>query len=137
MTAALAIAWSIGCGPTPPAEPPVVETHWDSMGAEQRLEHMRSAVTPRMKAVFMGFDRHRYPKFGCATCHGADGPERAWRMPNPDLLLEPTPWNTGAADPRGAPSSFDAFMASGVAPEMARLLGRKTFGCFGCHTPDT
>lgn len=47
------------------------------------------------------------------------------------------PWNTGPADPAGAPSSFDAFMAGTVAPELARLLGRETFGCFGCHTPDT
>jgi hypothetical protein len=106
------------------------------MTADQKLEHMRSVVKPRMREVFMDFDPHRYPKLNCSTCHGADGAKHAWKMPNPDLLLEPTPWNTGHADPKGAPSRIDAFMAKSVAPEMAKLLGRPTFGCFGCHTAE-
>lgn len=113
------------------------------MSKEQRLEYMTSTVMPRMKALFVAYDPHRYARMTCATCHGADGRERGWAMPNGDLLLEPSPWNTTGAAPADAPSERDAFMARSVAPEMARLLGRPYgpssqtgFGCFGCHTPE-
>jgi len=76
--------------------------------------------------VFTEYDRHRYPDVTCATCHGADGEKRGWKMPNPDLLLEVEPMHTG---------ELDKFMREKVSPEMARLLGRAP-DCFSCHTPD-
>lgn len=98
---------------------------------------MNERVTPRMRALFVAHDPHRYAKFSCAACHGKRGPEHAYRMPNPELLLEPTAWNTTPApEPSRAPSEMDAFMARVVAPEMTHLLGRapSTSTCFICHT---
>ncbi len=123
----------------PPAQSP--PRAWDSMSTHDRLEYMKSTVTPRMAAVFRAYDRHRFPQLTCDNCHGPDGAQHGWTL-NPDLLLEPTPWNQGAAPPAAAPSKFDNFMARSVTPEMARLLGRPegagphAFGCFGCHTPE-
>lgn len=134
---AVALVSLAACHPAPRAADPAAHGPWDAMSADQKMEFMRGVVTPRMGEIFTGFDRHRYPELRCATCHGSDGAERAWKMPNPDLLLEPTPWNTGPAAPEHAPTSFDAFMARSVAPEMAKLLDRPSFGCFGCHTPET
>lgn len=111
-----------------------VGERWDAMSKERKLEYMNTTVMPRMKAAFVNFDPHRYAKIDCATCHGRDGAERGYTK-NPDLLLEPTPWNTASADPATAPSPMDAFMAGVVAKEMGGLVGRPV-GCFGCHTPE-
>jgi mono/diheme cytochrome c family protein len=113
------------------------------MSKDEKLAYMTDVVMPRMKAVFVAYDPHRFAKMSCAGCHGADGEKRGWVMSASDLLLEPTPWNSGSAAPGRAPSEFDAFMAKSVTPEMAKLMGREVgapnqggFGCFGCHTPE-
>ncbi len=106
------------------------------MTEQQRLEYMKVTVTPRMATAFVTFDRHRYPKLECASCHGKTGSERGWAMPNPDLLLEPSPWNSGPApDPAVAASPMERFMAATVVPELSAILGRPT-GCFACHAPE-
>ncbi|HRG97210.1 MAG TPA: hypothetical protein PLR99_13245 [Polyangiaceae bacterium] len=139
---AVTLAALASCGPparearrAAPASGPTAA--WDELPPTERLAAMRVSVTPRMRALFVAEDPHRYARFACETCHGRDGPARSYRMPNPDLLLEPTPWNTASSpDPARAPSARDAFMARVVAPEMARLLGRPegASGCFVCHT---
>jgi cytochrome c553 len=140
---AVTLAALASCGPparearrvAAPASGPTAA--WDELPPAARLAAMRASVTQRMRALFVAEDPHRYARFACATCHGRDGPARGYRMPNPDLLLEPTPWNTGPSpDPAQAPSARDAFMARVVAPEMGRLLGRRdaASGCFACHT---
>lgn len=128
------------CSAHAPAEHPG-PTSWDSMSGEQKLQYMESTVMPRMKALFESYDPHRFSRMTCKSCHGADGAQRRWITPSPELLLEETKWNTGAAAPDAAPSEFDAFMARSVGPEMAKLLGRpygapNGFGCFGCHAPE-
>ena len=111
-------------------------TPWDSMTTEQRHEYMRVTVMPRISAAFVAFDPHRYAKLDCSTCHGKTGPERGWAMPNPDLLLEPSKWNTATTpDAASATSRMDAFMAGTVARELSSLVGRPR-GCFACHTPE-
>lgn len=129
----LCLACVVACAPR--AAAPVAGEQWDSMSKPQRLEYMRKTVMPRMKAAFVAFDPHRYAKLDCASCHGPHADERAYAMPNPDLLLEPSPWSSAHADPARAPSPMDAFMAGVVAKEMGALLGRP-YGCFGCHTPE-
>ena len=119
----------------PRARAPAASVRWDAMSKEDKLAYMTTTVTPRMKSAFMAFDPHRYPKLDCTTCHGPGGAERGWAMPNPDLLLEPSPWTTAGADAARAPSHMDAFMSGIVAKEMGSLVGRP-FGCFGCHTPE-
>lgn len=119
-----------------PAAAPTASVPWDSMSMPQRHAYMTTTVTPRMAAAFTGYDPHRYPTLSCATCHGKTGVRQGWAMPNPDLLLEPTSWNsTPAPEPAYAPSRMDAFMAGSVATEMSTLLGRPS-GCFACHTPE-
>lgn len=105
------------------------------MSKERKLEYMNTTVMPRMKSVFVTFDPHRYLKIDCATCHGRGAEAHGYAMPNPDLLLEPSPWNTTGAKASTAPSHMDAFMAGVVVKEMARLVDRPV-GCFGCHAPE-
>lgn len=123
---------------------------WSAMSPEQKSAYMRTTVLPRMKAVFMEFDPHRYPKMDCAPCHAPEAITRGWKMPNPDLLLDPscltgTPRSLyGSESAAKAMATMDRFMRERVQPEMAALLGRppydpatqKGFDCFGCHTPD-
>lgn len=117
-----------------PAAAPAAPVPWEAMSKEQRHEFMTVTVTPRMEAAFASYDRHRYPKLDCASCHGKTGEAQGWAMPNPDLLLEPSPWNSGPApDAAHAPSRMDAFMAGTVATELSALVGRPS-GCFACHT---
>ena len=113
------------------------------MSKERKLEYMQKTVLPRMKAIFVAYDAHSYAHMDCDACHGVDAEARGFAMPNADLLLEPTPWNTTDGSAGHAPSAFDAFMAREVAPEMARLLGRRFVaspkpgeGCFSCHVID-
>lgn len=119
----------------PHAAAPVAGERWDAMSKERKLEYMDATVMPRTKAAFVAYDPHRYAKLDCVSCHGREAATRGYAMPNPDLLLEPTPWNTTSADPATAPSPMDAFMAGVVTKEMGRLVGRP-FACFGCHTPE-
>jgi len=109
--------------PTPKAAPPA---RWDAMSTEQKHVYMTETVMPEVKALFGAWDPHRYRKMTCATCHGHAG----FAMPNGDLLLEPEAVTTSASTDMGA------FMHERVAPTMARLLGRPTYDCFGCHVAD-
>jgi len=120
---------------TRPAAAPAGE-RWDAMTKEQRHEHMKADVMPRMTAAFVAFDPHRYARLDCATCHGKTGPQRGWAMPNPELLLEPSPWNSAATpDPASASSPMERFMAATVVKELSAAVGRPT-GCFACHVPE-
>jgi cytochrome c553 len=122
--AALALALA-SCAPRAAAP---TATRWADMTREQRHAYMEGAVMPATKQLFATFDHGRYARMTCATCHGKDGEARRWRMPNPDLLLEIEAVN--------APGDVNDFMRSKLTPEMARLLGRPSFDCYGCHTLD-
>ena len=131
---ALALLAAASC--SRPAAAPAGAPGWEAMTARQRHEYMKSVVTPRMAAVFVAFDRHRYPKVDCLTCHGETGPKRGWVMPNPDLLLEPSPWNSATSpDPASASSPMERFMATAVVGELSALVGRPA-GCFACHSAE-
>jgi len=133
ITTAVLLVATASCGGRAASVPQ--SKQWGSMSDDEKMVFMTDVVTPRMKAVFEEYDGHRFANFGCNSCHAADGAERDFAMPCPDLLLEPSAWNTGRAAPAEAPSSFDAFMAKSVTPEMAKLLGRPA-GCFACHTEE-
>lgn len=131
----LALMMAAACGPPARGEAPAPE-RWSTMSKDERLAYMTDVVMPRTKSVFEAYDPHRFARMSCASCHGRDGSERGFVMPNPDLLLEPTAWNLGTARPETAPSVLDAFMARRVVPEMEALLGPASARCFACHTPE-
>ena len=136
----------ISCGGAqPPAETPpssaapVAGVPWKDMNREQRLDHMKKVVFPRMKSEFSDFD----PKFAsmtCATCHGDGAKDGSFKMPNPQLPklsaaggfqkhMEKTP-------------AITQFMMGKVLPDMASLLAeqpydmktKQGFACADCHT---
>lgn len=97
---------------------------WEPTGpAKTKHAFMREVVTPEMEALFRRWDRHRYPRLGCASCHGHEG----FVMPNDDLRLEPEALH--------GDSPMLRFMRDEVTPTMSRLLGRKA-DCWTCHARD-
>jgi hypothetical protein len=111
---------------------------WAKMSGEQRREHMAKVVLPAMKEQFKAHDANTFAKFGCDTCHGKNGKDVGFEMPNDLTPLDPQ-------DPIGAGNAMDPemtkFMAEIVVPEMAKLLDEQPydpktgqgFGCFDCH----
>ena len=120
--------------PTDGVPPPA----WPEMTHEQKIQHMKTEVTPTMKAVFQGYDAEEFAGFNCVTCHGPGAKEGQFEMPSPSLPKLP---------PNG---EFDALMQEEpeimnfmfeVGPKMAASLGvepynpetHEGFGCYGCH----
>jgi hypothetical protein len=102
---------------------------------------MKSAVMPKMGALFHDFDAKTFAEPKCGLCHGPGAKEGNFKMPNASLPKLP-------ASPEGfkklkekKPEVFE-FMAQKVEPQTAALLGeepfdmktQKGFGCFDCHT---
>ena len=58
---------------------------WTQMDKGERLTHMTDVVSPRLQAVFQGFDAKRFGDFGCHTCHGSGADDGSYTMPSPDL----------------------------------------------------
>jgi len=118
--------------PIVPHEPPVV---WDRMTEPQKEDYMRSTVMPEMREVFARFDPHRYANMGCAPCHARGRRDGSYRMPNEELLLDPTKCSE---DPGGDPKMvvMYRFMNEEVGPAIARLLGKPWNSCYICHDHD-
>ena len=87
---------------------------------------MTFAVLPTMARLFQEHDGARDPSLTCRSCHGADAERVAYRMPH-GLPPLPADWR-GKVDARTA-----EFMEQRVTPAMADLLGKESYGCFGCH----
>lgn len=122
-----------------PAAP--VPAAWKDKNHEQRVAYMKDSVVPKMKASFQAFDAEHFAKFGCTTCHGENGKDTGFKMPNPSLpKLDP---KDGFAAELKAHPNGTKFMMEKVVPEMAELLGmqpydpatQQGFGCFACHLP--
>jgi hypothetical protein len=119
--------------------PPTVA--WSAMSKDQRKDYMRAVVAPRMKDVFVAFDRSRYSNFSCATCHGDGAADGSFKMPNPRLPVLPNTPDGFRRLMADKPAIME-FMGKHVKPTMAQLLGEpefnpetKTgFGCMECHT---
>lgn len=121
---------------TPPGAPDV---KWADKTFQQRKEWMGIEVLPKSKASFKAYDEAQFKGFGCDTCHGEDGKDKNYEMPNDGIY--PLPKD----DPIKAAMDYDEkvtqFMIDKVVPETAALLdmepyNEKTgqgFGCFGCH----
>lgn len=86
---------------------------------------MTFAVLPRMAKLFQ---KHRHspdPDLACTSCHGTDAEAVAYAMPHGLPPLDPArlPLDT----------EMGRFMKDEVAPAMADLLDKPSYGCFGCH----
>lgn len=106
---------------------------WSEMNKDQKMEFMGLVILPEMKKVFQEADPESYAEFKCQTCHGDDGKDVGFEMPNGLFALE-------KPDPIPASEEYDAettkFMMEKVVPKMAELMGMepgKEFGCFNCH----
>lgn len=109
-----------------------------TMTKEQKLDHMKNVVSPRVGKVFQEADAKKYANFGCATCHGA-------KKANPhDHLPKLTLSNGGFEKLQKSKPEIMKLMADKVVPEMAAAMNEKPydpatkqgFGCAGCHTVD-
>jgi hypothetical protein len=123
---------------TPPADAKP-SINWDAMDHQQRLEHMKNVVMPRMKELFAEFDAKRYGEMKCVTCHGDGAKNQTFKMPNPKLPK--LSYTDGFKKHLEKTPAITKFMMEKVVPEMASLLGeqpydpatKKGFGCAECH----
>lgn len=109
------------------------------MDHQQRLEHMKNVVMPKMKELFASFDAKEFGDMKCVTCHGDGAKNQTFKMPNPKLpKLSYTNQFKKHMDKTPAMTKF---MMEKVVPEMASLIGeepynpatQKGFGCGECH----
>ena len=121
--------------PTPPDRP------WAELSMDERRAHMARHVVPVMTELFAGYDAERFPDVSCETCHGSGAAERAFAMPNPDLLAL---YPTGSIGQYRMVETYPLgvrFMFSEVVPAMRTMVGASEydaatgegFSCFACH----
>ena len=113
------------------------------MDKQARGKFMREVVVPNMKEKFQAFDKKKFEKFNCGTCHGAGAADGSFKMPNPQIAALPAT-KEGFEDLAKKKGEWMKFMGTVVKPEMAKLLGEKEmdpanmaaggFGCMACHT---
>jgi len=112
------------------------------MNKDQRLEHMKNVVLPKMKQEFAAFDAKEFGAMNCATCHGAGAKEGSFKMPNP--ALPKLSMAGGFKKHMDKEPATTKFMMEKVVPSMAGLLDTQPYdpktnqglGCAACHTMD-
>jgi mono/diheme cytochrome c family protein len=125
------------------------EVAWKDMNKDQRMKFMKAAVMPKMKVVFQTFDPKKFEKVNCATCHGKDGKDRDFKMPNPNADIHALPDNPEGFKALMAKKAdwpkYAKFMSETVEPTLfGQLLQVPVFnpkkpdpaayGCAKCHT---
>ena len=120
------------------AAPPTDD--WKSATWEERHDVMTFTVLPNMARLFQRFRGEPWPTMTCATCHGRDGEDVAFKMPRGLPPLDPKHMpDPDSPDPKEA--RITKFMIEEVTPTMADLMGRprmdpkthRGFSCFACH----
>lgn len=131
---------SATAAPPEPAGPPG-PGDWDNWSHERKLAYMKSAVMPKLGAIFQDFDSKEFAEPKCVLCHGDGVKDGTFTMPNPQLpRLDLTSSGMKALRAKH-PKIFD-LMTKHVVPTMASLLGEQPFdpktgqgfGCSECHT---
>lgn len=124
-----------------PAAPLGPSKPWKEMSLNEKKQHMKVAVMPKMAEAFQGHDKAKFAEFTCITCHGPSAKSGNFQMPSPALpKLYPA---DGFKKHQDKPEML-RFMKERVMPDMVALLGAKPydpathqgFGCNGCHTID-
>ncbi|MFZ1200407.1 MAG: hypothetical protein WAO07_09600 [Desulfobacterales bacterium] len=146
VTAAVLIALAFwGCYPkrVGPAGPEGQRPTWAEMTTEQRKQHMRQVVVPRVSAIFYAWRPERFAKVDCRLCHGLGADTGNFRMPTAhlprlsgELLLGPEfqkyPDTTRLKLDRLVPE-----MAEALGLKSFSLITRTGFGCYSCHLGPT
>jgi hypothetical protein len=122
----------------PATSEPAAKPKWGGMSHDQKREHMKAAVMPKMSAEFKAFDAKEFGQMSCASCHGPSAKDGKFHMPNTGLPKLSADGKWSKLDQKAV-----TFMKTKVVPEMAVLLDTKPydpatkegFNCFGCHTP--
>lgn len=121
--------------PAAPTAAPAAQAAFSGMSNDQKLQHMKAVITPKMAKVFQEGDAKRYAEFGCKTCHGA-------KKQDPHVVLPAlTLSGDGFKKLSAQKPAVMKFMAESVTPAMAAAMGEKPydpathkgFGCGGCH----
>lgn len=124
---------TIGIGP--PEQP------WEEMSFDDREFYMIGKVLPITKELFTDFDSRTFEDFGCETCHGEDGEDRDFAMPDESLPPVPAPGTDDWADMERDQPRMVRFMEKKITPSMATMIGMEVaeegggtgFSCNGCH----
>lgn len=111
---------------------------WKEMSLNEKKQHMKSAVMPKMGEDFQSFDKAKFAEFTCITCHGASAKSGNFAMPNKDL---PHLYPADGFKKHNDKPEMLKFMKEKVMPDMLALLALKPydpathqgFGCNGCH----
>ncbi len=111
------------------------ETPWTEMGHEEREWYMVGKVLPIMKELFARQDRTHWDpsSFECATCHGDEGPEVGYAMPQQSLYRVPAPGTPAWQNMERIFPEVVTFMKETVTPTMGTLLGVEDYTCHHCH----
>jgi mono/diheme cytochrome c family protein len=125
------------------------EVAWKDMTVPQKKAYMKVAVMPTMKPIFQTFDGKKFKTFTCATCHGADGADRKFKMPSNGIHPLPNTPAAFQAKMKEEPTwpKWTEFMSQKVEPAMGKLLDvpvfdpkkpvKGAFGCANCHKLET
>lgn len=112
---------------------------WKGLNKEQRIDHMKKVVMPKMSGVFQGADAKKYADFSCVVCHGPGAKQGKFDMPNPGLP-KLTVGDHKKPFAKHKPEIVK-FMGEKVVPAMAEALNvppfnpetKQGFGCGSCH----
>jgi hypothetical protein len=120
----------------------VAKLVWKDMNDDQKREHMKTNVLPKMKESFSGFDAKKFGGMNCATCHGDGAKDGKFKMPN--AKLPKLNAANGFKKHMDKKPEITKFMMEKVVPDMAKLLDEQPydpktnsgFGCKDCHQVD-
>lgn len=111
---------------------PIDSAAWKALSRSEQKDYMRDTVMPRMEQLFQSFDAKKFSHFKCTACHGDGARTGTFKMP--DAKIPKIPGTAaGLAKLEAKMPAMMRFMRDTVTPEMARLLGVKTYDCEGCH----
>lgn len=126
----------------PPPPPPPAPVGFEALDHAAKIKVMKQHVIPEMGKEMTKFDKKRWKKVECKTCHGKSAEDGTFKMPNPDLPKLDESWF--GDNPPADKKAILQFMEETMKPHMAKILelpefdpknpSAGGFGCLNCHT---